>query len=44
MPKVEIFSYIGWPPHTFMGITDQDGQTSYWGFGPEHEGWWTKRA
>jgi len=36
MPKVEIFSYIGWPPHTFMGITDQDGHTSYWGFGPAH--------
>jgi|GEM_PF-5310756 hypothetical protein len=43
MPKVTIYTdTLGadWIPHTFLGITDKNGNTIYRGFSPDKTGFW----
>lgn len=38
MPSIRIYNDIKWIPHTFIGITDDNGNTIYRGFSPEKTG------
>ena len=38
MPKVTIYTDTWGIPHTFLGITDSNGNTIYRGFGPKKAG------
>lgn len=43
MPKVTIYTDTwgaDWIPHTFLGITDKNGNTIYRGFSPDKTGFW----
>jgi len=40
MPRVTIYTDTWGIPHTFLGITDSNGNTIYRGFGPKKPGLW----
>ena len=44
MPRVTIYTDTWGIPHTFLGITDSNGNTIYRGFGPKKPGLWGERV